>query len=223
MHQILNSNSIVFADFDGTITRQDSNVELLKVFGTPENQRIEELYISGKIGTREAMQQHFDLMDFTQDQYTDFIRNNIEIDPSFKTFYAKLAEAAIPLVILSGGYTNAIEVILQREGLTGIQVFANTLTFQQEGIKIDFFHNKVTCTKSFGPCGNCKATHISNFKQGYDSTIFIGDGLTDRCGAEAADYVLAKDKLAEYCRQNNIAFTQFKDFNDVNRILLPRE
>jgi 2-hydroxy-3-keto-5-methylthiopentenyl-1-phosphate phosphatase len=224
MNGILNTygRCIVIADFDGTITKQDSNVELLKVFGVPQNDVIEELFIAGKMGTREAMQKHFDLMHFTEDQYIDFIFNNIQIDPGFKTFHQKLSEAGIPLVVLSGGYANAINAVFNREGLTYNKVLANTLVFQGKDIKIEFYHDKVTCLKSFGPCGNCKATHITNYKQCYDSIIFIGDGLTDRCAADKADHVFAKDKLAYYCKQNGISYTPYVDFNDVTRLLLQR-
>ena len=45
--------------------------------------------------------------------------------------------------------------------------------------------------------------------------VFVGDGLSDRYAAAAADLVFAKDRLAEYCVAQNIAHVPFTDLLDV--------
>ena len=45
--------------------------------------------------------------------------------------------------------------------------------------------------------------------------MFIGDGLTDRCIAEEADLVFARDALAEHLAEQGLAFRAYGDFYDI--------
>ena len=45
--------------------------------------------------------------------------------------------------------------------------------------------------------------------------VFVGDGLSDRCGARAADVVYARDDLAAWCTRQGIEFRPFATFADV--------
>jgi 2-hydroxy-3-keto-5-methylthiopentenyl-1-phosphate phosphatase len=43
----------------------------------------------------------------------------------------------------------------------------------------------------------------------------VGDGLSDRCGARAADRVFARGGLLEWCAANGVAAAGFDSFADV--------
>jgi 2-hydroxy-3-keto-5-methylthiopentenyl-1-phosphate phosphatase len=45
--------------------------------------------------------------------------------------------------------------------------------------------------------------------------IFVGDGLSDRYAVESADLVFAKDGLAEYCGEQSIENTSYRNLGDV--------
>jgi 2-hydroxy-3-keto-5-methylthiopentenyl-1-phosphate phosphatase len=45
--------------------------------------------------------------------------------------------------------------------------------------------------------------------------IFIGDGLSDRFAARAADVVFAKRQLLSYCREHDIICQPFETFAEV--------
>ena len=55
-----------------------------------------------------------------------------------------------------------------------------------------------------------------------EHTIFIGDGLSDRGAAEAADEVFAKHSLVEHCRKTGIEFHEYQNFDDVLKQLQDR-
>lgn len=209
--------TIVVADFDGTITSQDSNALLVERFGDRFNQWVEQQFIAGQMGTREAMEKHFANLRLTKEQYRNFILREIGIDPGFGEFYNKLEKAGLPLAVVSGGYVNAIELVLGREGIKPAAILANRLEFAATGIKNRFYHQGPDCPMDFGPCGNCKASHVLRFKEQYRQVAYIGDGLTDRCGAEHADLVYAKGRLAAYCRERGLKYIPFADFYDVAR------
>jgi 2-hydroxy-3-keto-5-methylthiopentenyl-1-phosphate phosphatase len=46
-------------------------------------------------------------------------------------------------------------------------------------------------------------------------TVMVGDGLSDRCGAEAADAVLARGGLLAWCRSRGLPAQEFDTFADV--------
>jgi len=45
--------------------------------------------------------------------------------------------------------------------------------------------------------------------------VFIGDGLSDRCGARAADVVYAKGDLTAWCARAGIAALPYATFADI--------
>src|SRR5882724_7363024 len=47
--------SIIFFDFDGTITKRDTTDAVLEAFAMPPWQDIEEDWVAGRIGSRECM------------------------------------------------------------------------------------------------------------------------------------------------------------------------
>lgn len=70
-----------------------------------------------------------------------------------------------------------------------------------------------------GPCGNCKIQHYENLKEHGYKVIFIGDGMTDQAVASKADIVFAKDGLEQYCIANNIEYSPWDNFQDINKLL----
>jgi 2-hydroxy-3-keto-5-methylthiopentenyl-1-phosphate phosphatase len=49
--------------------------------------------------------------------------------------------------------------------------------------------------------------------------VYIGDGLSDRCGVEKSDIVFAKDDLKTFCIENKIDFYEFENFEDILMML----
>jgi 2-hydroxy-3-keto-5-methylthiopentenyl-1-phosphate phosphatase len=49
--------------------------------------------------------------------------------------------------------------------------------------------------------------------------VYVGDGISDRCGAQASDLVFARRGLAAYLAERGVPFTYFDDFHEVARAL----
>jgi 2-hydroxy-3-keto-5-methylthiopentenyl-1-phosphate phosphatase len=59
-------------------------------------------------------------------------------------------------------------------------------------------------------CGEpCKRSDIA----GLNGFLYVGDGFSDRCVAEAASRVFARDGLAEYLAGRGTPFEPFTDFH----------
>jgi 2-hydroxy-3-keto-5-methylthiopentenyl-1-phosphate phosphatase len=84
--------------------------------------------------------------------------------------------------------------------------------FEDEGrVRAEFPFHDPGCPR----CGNCKGRHVRDWRgRGY-RTVLVGDGMSDRCGARAADRVLARGALFDWCRREGIAARPFQSFADV--------
>jgi 2-hydroxy-3-keto-5-methylthiopentenyl-1-phosphate phosphatase len=49
--------------------------------------------------------------------------------------------------------------------------------------------------------------------------VYVGDGYSDRCAAQAADRVFARRALARYLDERGVAYEPFEDFHEVDRAL----
>ncbi len=211
---------VVITDFDGTITKKDSNDQLFKVHGNEENKHIEWLYKIGKIGTREGMHKHFEYLKIDEETYKNFIINDINLDPSFKDFTLRMKTMDIPVVVVSGGFVNAIDLLFKENDIHVDQVHANTLKFVKEAISVNFYHNEDRCKCQKSLCGNCKTRHLDQWKTTDYTIVYVGDGLTDTCIAHYVDVVFAKDGLKSYCEQQLLPYKAYKQFSDIEEWLL---
>jgi 2-hydroxy-3-keto-5-methylthiopentenyl-1-phosphate phosphatase len=50
---------------------------------------------------------------------------------------------------------------------------------------------------------------------GDDEVVYIGDGISDRCAAEASDRVFATRELASYLDERGVPYEHFDDFHSI--------
>jgi len=210
---------VIVSDFDGTITKEDSNALLAEVCGNAENAQIEVDFLSGLMSNREAFKRHFEVMHITLREYKDFIKTNIKMDPEFDAFLEQVQRRGIPFFIVSAGFRQAVECVLGKKRKRDVEVYANDLQGEPY-VTPKFATKKPSCDKPVGPCGNCKRDCLTTIRQKSGKKIlYIGDGITDRCAIGEADILLAKDILAEYCDVRGVPYTPYKNFADVTDLL----
>lgn len=213
---------LIISDFDGTISQQDVNDYIFSNFGNKKSEKIEELYQSGKIGLKEALIRHYSHIKINKRSFTKLIKEKINLDPYFFDFYKEVRDSDIKFIIVSGGFINYIKILFSQNKINfNDNIYANKLIFNDDKIKLNFFHNINECEKEFNLCGNCKYKIIKNYKlKGY-KIIYIGDGLTDRCAADEVDYLFVKNNssLENYCNNYDFNFISFENFNDLIKIV----
>ncbi|WP_297322225.1 MtnX-like HAD-IB family phosphatase [uncultured Bartonella sp.] len=164
--------STVFIDFDGTIADNDVTDTLLERFAAPEWQKIENEWLSGKIGSRECMMQQIALLNASPADLVQCL-DEMKIDPAFADFIHMLEHDDIDVSIVSDGLDFSIRSILQRYGLGHIKILANRLLYcGNSRWQLQFPYKNTAC-----PAGNCKCRHFANIKNGF--TLYIGDGTSD--------------------------------------------
>ncbi len=206
----------ILIDFDGSISKKDSNDLLVEKH---LNNRVAEISSREEdLNFMEFFTMLFNEINITEEEYLEFILNEVELEKGFYDFYKKAKSYDIPMAVVSGGFENGILPFLKKYGIDDIDVYANRLNFDGDNVTIDYYHNLDDCC-DIGSCGNCKVIHYERYKKDRDKVIFIGDGITDRAVAGKAEIVFAKDGLLKYCNKNNIECIEWEDFDDISRII----
>ena len=211
---------LVACDFDGTVTRQDTLVEILNRFGSPTWHDVQTKVVSGEISIREGLRAEMRSVKASLDEIQAILCDRVEVDPTFPSFLKQMRSGGVPVICLSGGFDVCVETVMTQAGLWPIPYLANRLV-PQNGTghwDVEFPYPSVRCLA----CGHCKGDPIRSWNdQGY-TTVFVGNSVTDRCGAQAASLTFAKDELGHWCETYGIPHVAFDSFNDVREELARR-
>jgi len=193
-------------DWDGTVTVDDTLIVALREFGNWH------VYLEasaalrrGEITLHEEIRRDAESITAPIDEVAGWLRENLELRPGFHD----LAEAYRPLIV-SSNFRQLIEPILEREGVE-LEVRANDVTWSPAGWRATFRNGDVC-----GTCGEpCKRADLPADGE----VVYVGDGYSDRCAAQAADRIFARDSLARYLDEQGVAYEPFDDLDDVARAL----
>jgi 2,3-diketo-5-methylthio-1-phosphopentane phosphatase/HAD superfamily hydrolase (TIGR01509 family) len=204
--------TLILCDFDGTISIRDMGYVLVNHFSSGDWEAIDRDFCEGKIGSKVAYSRIAKILKGDESAILRFIQQHSSIDPHFPSFYQFCLQNGIDVKIVSDGLDFYIKTVLDIHHLSEIPFYANHTHFLKgDGLDISFPHSNEEC----GLCGTCKKKLVQIHREKYDSILFVGNGLSDRCGAKEADFVFAKDSLYTYCIKNDISCHFFEDFDTI--------
>ena len=210
----------VFIDFDGTIAVPDTTDLILERFADPAWQQVESLWKAGFIGSRECMARQVGMIRATEAELDGFIAG-VTIDRHFSGFVADCVERGLPVKIVSDGLDRVVNAVLARIGHGDLPVAANALTYVGDSRwQLASPFANADCRSASGTC-KCAVAALS--PPGFGLNLLIGDGRSDQCLAEEADFVFAKDSLLRHCEDNglpHLAFTTFAQARENLEMLL---
>jgi 2-hydroxy-3-keto-5-methylthiopentenyl-1-phosphate phosphatase len=210
--------TVVFCDFDGTISRRDVGYSLFHHFSGGENEKLLPDWKAGRMSSRECLSREAAMVHAPAEEILSFL-DQFEIDPGFPEFELLCRRRGVPIIILSDGLDLYIKRILSRYHLDHLPVTCNIAKLNSHGLEIEFPRTNRACTR----CGSCKGEIIEEYvsqDSGEIRTVFIGDGYSDTCATRAADFLFAKKDLERYCLDHGIAYNRFDTFFDVARLLV---
>ena len=188
-------------DWDGTVTETDGLHLVLLEFGDETLYGAAENRLGRDLTLHEVIALEFASVRAPVDEVVAWMVENVRVRAGF----AELAERYRPLIV-SSGFHELIEPILEREGIE-LEVRANRIDPRPDGWRVLFREEK--------PCAVCGEACKRSDVAGLDAFAFVGDGFSDRCIAEAATRVFARDGLATYLAGKGVAFEPYDDFHDV--------
>ncbi|MBI5474778.1 MAG: MtnX-like HAD-IB family phosphatase [Ignavibacteriae bacterium] len=206
----------IFVDFDGTITQQDVGNLFFRTFGGASCDEAVGAYRAEKISAKELFRRETDAIgELDEVAAGEFLRGQ-KIDDGFMRFVEFCRKRGIEFHVVSDGLDYYIREILSNNGCGDVSFFANKLerTPTSNGsskLSITFPHDDAECSR----CACCKR-NIMLARWGEDDIlVYVGEGYSDRCPAQYADIVFAKDELQTYCQAMNISYHLYTTFDDV--------
>ncbi len=205
----------IFVDFDGTITQEDLLDRIAKTFGDPDvYAEVDAGLDDDRLTLHDVIRREFEPVTATLDEVVSWVLAHGSIRAGFADLVHLAEERGWRLLILSSGFRELIEPVLEREGLEGIELLANSVTPAPTGWRARF-RDETVCPICGQPCK--RATVLAEADGG--SSVYIGDGISDRCGAEASDLVFARRGLATYLAGRGRPFEAFDDFFQITERL----
>ncbi|BAZ41505.1 HAD-superfamily hydrolase [Calothrix sp. NIES-4101] len=197
---------IVFCDFDGTITAQETFVAVLKEFA-PElaADLIPQMYAL-KITLREGVRRILESIPSSRlSEIIEFTRNQ-PIREGFPELLDFLDSQDIPFVVVSGGLREMVEAVMgdlvQRvKAIHAIDIDTSNTNFQV----ISPYEGETELVD--------KVKVMEMYPA--DVKIAIGDSVTDLNMALSTPLVFARDRLAQYLSDRNKDYIAWNDFFDV--------
>lgn len=208
----------IACDFDGTITLEDTGKLILSAFTDKDWRYYDKLVIEGKIGTREALDRQYELIENIDIHKLNQIIETVPIDPSFADFLKWVQINHIPFFIVSDGFKEYITKIFDIHDINvdSLEIYANSMTIKNNRIEISY----LTPPCEHG-CANCKYSHIKRYKDQNFKIIYIGDGHSDILPAkQLADIIFARKgrELAKVLTDDQRVHV-FTNFNEIIRQL----
>ena len=210
-------NLSVFCDFDGTITTVDTGDAFFEEFSSyftsamsrliNGDDTVREYYHSVVTGIKSELGENV-LKDFAE---------RFPIDAYFPDFIRFCSESDIRLTVVSDGFKEYIEPILEYNGILGIPYFANTMFLLNNYPQYPIFPNASESCNCF--CASCKRNIVLEQTPPESLIVYIGDGYSDMCAASHADVIFAKGALASYCSTERIPHYPFRTFFDIIRLM----
>ncbi len=203
----------VLVDFDGTIATADTTDALLERFALPQWRVFEDQWKAGAIGSRECMVRQIDLIRATPEALDRF-HAEIKVDPDVLAFVELCRMRGVEVTVASDGLDRTVSAVLKASKIDAT-IRANSLRHNGgDRWTLLFPHAREDC-KMFA--GNCKCATpdavVPSLK------VVVGDGRSDFCAANHADYILAKGDLAVHARTRRLPHDTFADFAEATRKL----
>jgi 2-hydroxy-3-keto-5-methylthiopentenyl-1-phosphate phosphatase len=197
-------------DFDGTVTKQDLLDTIASRFGDPAvYQEVEDGLDEGWMPLREVITREFRPVTSPLEDLVRWELENVEIRAGFRELVRLAEERDWRVVIVSSGFHELIEPILEREGVD-VEVHANRVDARPDGWRV-LWQYEDSCES----CGeSCKRSIVRKFA-GDDELVYVGDGYSDRCAAEASDRIFATKGLARYLDERGVSYERFDDFHQI--------
>ena len=202
---------IVFCDFDGTITTEETFVGMVKTFASAPYAEVKQLIIDGQITLGEGVRRMVESI--PSKKYPDILDYILSrrIREGFAELLDDLSSRDVPFVVISGGLQETVSARLaEYQGqIHGIHA-----------AKVVFKNGFLSVSSAFESDVQLVDKTQAMALYDYEAAVMIGDGITDTDMGMSADLVFARDYLARYLAERNKPFIRWKDFFDVREHLI---
>jgi 2-hydroxy-3-keto-5-methylthiopentenyl-1-phosphate phosphatase len=192
-------------DWDGTVTERDGLHMVIERFGDVGVFDALEERLGETLTLDEVIAAEMATVTAPLEVVVGWLLEHVRVRAGF----AELVAAHDPLIV-SSGFRELIEPVLEREGVRP-RVVANSVAPDPAGWRATFAQGPLCDV-----CGErCKRSAVGSL----GPFAYAGDGYSDRCVALAADVRFARDGLAAWLDEQGVRYERFDDFDDVRAAL----
>ena len=202
----------IFCDFDGTLTSQDTLALLLDRYAPSQWFEIEERMLSGELDEREGLKAQLALLSAPDAELLRTIEAEIRPAEGVDDLVRLARERGWPLRVLSGGLIRFSGALWRQWGYGDVPIFANDHRRDDQG-RIEVIEARTPKIKGY--CNHCKRWHLEEALKRGSKVVYIGDGLTDRCPAEAAHRRYARGNLLKHLKEQGLDVVPFDNLRQV--------
>lgn len=201
---------IVFCDFDGTITAQETMDAVLKRFAPEISARLIPQMYARQLTLRQGVRQilesissscYPEIIEFTKSQ---------PIRPGFIELLDWLESEQVPIVVISGGLRGMVEVVLA-------SLLPRIYAIHTVDVDTSGSHLRVVSEYEGDTELVSKVDVMAQYQA--DEKIAIGDSITDLNMALETPTVFARDRLAQYLDEQQKPYIPWNDFFQVRDYL----
>lgn len=207
---------LIACDFDGTITQRDTLHLIVEEYGTRGLwETIEPRLRSGEVTLEDAMQEEFATVRATPEQIVALVLREAGIRPGLADLVRWSRAEGHRFIVFSSGFRTVIRAALEHWGLDDLEVVSHDALFTTQGCTLVWSDRGEACVE----CGRRCKRHDLRARLRGERLVYIGDGISDRCGAGMADLVFARAHLARDLSAAGVPFVPFDDFVQVREAL----
>lgn len=215
---------LIICDFDGTVSARDTNSHLAGHFAAAASAGIAGRLAARELTVRQVLQTEFEGVTAPLAEVLE-LALTIPLRAGFEEFLDGAHAGGHDVVLLSSGFRQIIEPMLEHAGVGDrVPLIANDIEFTgTDAGALITWRDLPTCSI----CGEaCKRHEVGEMRHEIrhggdraDVVVFVGDGFSDRCGADVADRIFARDSLATWLDDQQVAWEPWNDFHDISRAL----
>lgn len=208
---------VVFCDFDGTITAEETFVGMLKTFTPQLSETLMPEMYALRLTLREGVRQLLESIpsarypEIIEYSRTKFIR------PGLDELLDFLDAQGVPFVVVSGGLRGMVETVLQQASTRTPSLLERVAAIY--AVDVDTSGEFLQPSSEFEGGTELVAKVQVMAKHPATEQIVIGDSVTDLNMALEAPMVLARDRLCQYLDQHNKSYIEWNDFFDIRQQL----
>lgn len=214
--------AVIFTDFDGTVTWQDSNDYLTDTLGLGKEERLKvfEGVLDGTKSFRDGFWAMLESVKTPFPECIEILEEKIQLDPGFKDTFKWAQENGVPIVVISSGMKPIIKALLSKmlgpDSVNKIDIISNE-------VEVDAHGQWKIVYRDDSPHGHDKSKSIEAYKKKFEAEggkpvyFYCGDGVSDLSAAKECDLLFAKrgKDLVTFCKRQQVPFHEFDTFEDI--------
>jgi len=205
------TDSILFVDFDGTITSEETLEGAMRLCVDPgEYERKAREMLSGAITISEVLHYAFSRIPSSRLEEIKAYVRSVPVRPGFGELLALAEERGIPVVVISGGLRPCVEEKLAPYRSRLLDVYS---------VELDCSGETMTLRSEYEDGQEIMSKTRVMARYSYRRALCVGDSYTDVHMAMASQTVFARDTLAKILTVKGVPYTPWEDFFDIARAI----